>query len=98
MSNRPDMEPRQWWLLHSYLARIDCENERDVSRYELRYGKTREDIRRLAAEGCIAVLPGRRRGQVRVTVLKRGELWVERWRKEQVEFYVRSVVPSPDEA
>lgn len=96
MSNRPELNPRQWWLLHSLLARVDCENERDISRYQLRYGETREDLRRLAVEGCVAIVPSRRRGQVQVAVLKRGELWVERWRKEQVETYVRSFAPVSD--
>lgn len=96
MSNRPDLNQRQWWRLHAFLARLDNDNERDVTRYELRYGETRDDLRKLAVEGCIHVVPSRARGQVRVVVLKRGELWVERWRKEQVESYVRSFVPVAD--
>lgn len=85
MSMQPELSRRQWWALHSFLARIDCDNEEDnvlrASHLDL---EERKDLRVLAAEGCIEVRPTSMPGYIRIDVLKRGEAWVERWRKEQL--------------
>lgn len=84
MQDGPYLLPRQWWRLHAILARIDCDNEQDNTRKCIEmHDVEREDLRALQGQKCIRIVPGPP-GYVRVTLLKYGETWVERYRRNQL--------------
>jgi len=90
MSNRPDLCTRQWWTLHSLVARYRSEkDDPSFSAADLGSAELYGDLRTLAREGCI-VIASACPANVRIGLLRRGERWVEQWRKEQVSHAVQA--------
>lgn len=91
MSDRPRLNPRQWWTLQSIIARLDCNPEADVVELEIDGPEMFKDLRFLALEGCICVSPGDgKKNTAHVADMRRGHRWALQWRHEQAAMAARA--------